>query len=361
LPEAVFTAREPGPIPTQKDFFAMADRPTAAVILAAGLGKRMCSSFPKVLHPVLGEPMIDHVLRAVETAGVKPLYMITGHQGMLVQAYVGARATCIDQPERLGTGHAVMQAEKALADFDGDVIVTCGDTPLITADTFKALVARRAENPASAGIVLTAVLDDPTGYGRIVRAVDGSVTAIVEEKDASAEQRAIGEVNTGTYCFNAKLLFQALKRVKNENAQGEYYLTDVLGILIGEGHAFDAVVAADPAEMIGVNSRAQLAECSEILRRRVLARLMDEGVTITDPATTIIDAGVKIGMDTTVDPFTIIRGATRIGDNCVIGPSVQMSDSLVGNRALVRQSILEGVEVREGEVVGPFAYRRYDQ
>lgn len=338
----------------------MATRPTAALILAAGLGKRMRSSFPKVLHPVLGEPMLDHVLRAVQTAGVKPIYMITGHQGMLVEAYVGARATCIEQRERLGTGHAVMQAEKQLADFDGDVIVTCGDTPLISAETFQRLLDRRAEHP-SAGIVLTAVLDNPKGYGRIVRGADGSVLRIVEEKDASEAERAINEVNTGAYCFDAKLLFGALKRVTNNNAQGEYYLTDVLGILIGDGHTFDAVVAGDPAEMLGVNSREQLAECSEILRRRVLRQHMENGVTITDPSTTIIDAGVKIGQDTTIDPFTILRGATKIGENCVIGPNATITDSVIASRAYVRHSVIEGSSVNEAEQVGPFVFRKYEQ
>lgn len=338
----------------------MTTRPTAAVILAAGLGKRMRSNYPKVLHPVLGEPMIDHVLRAVEAAGLSPLYMITGHMGAIVQSYVGARALCIDQPERLGTGHAVMQAEPQLANFEGDVVVTCGDTPLILADTFQRLVAHRAEHPG-AGIVLTAELDTPKGYGRIVRGNDGSVERIVEEKDASPAERAITEVNTGTYCFDAKLLFQALKRVTNKNSQGEYYLTDVVAILIGDGHRFDAVKASDPAEMIGVNSREQLAECSEVLRRRVLSTLMDGGVTITDPTTTIVDASVMVGQDTTIDPFTILRGSTVIGEQCVIGPSTQISDAVIGSRAYVRQSVVEGVEIKAGEQVGPFAFRKYGQ
>jgi bifunctional UDP-N-acetylglucosamine pyrophosphorylase / glucosamine-1-phosphate N-acetyltransferase len=246
----------------------MDDRPSAAVILAAGLGKRMKSTLPKVLHPICGEPMIDHVLRAVREAGVEKIYVVTGHMGEQVQAHIGARAVCVDQPERLGTGHAVMQTAPHLAGFAGYIIVTCGDTPLIRAGTFRRLAARVRER-ALAGAVLTAVLENPAGYGRIVRDSADGVRKIVEEKDATEAERQIREVNTGTYCFDARPLFEALKRVGNRNAQGEYYLTDVVEIMLEGGRRFEAITAEDWTEMIGINSREELAEAEGRMRNRI--------------------------------------------------------------------------------------------
>lgn len=332
-----------------------ASTPIAAIVLAAGLGKRMKSDLPKVLHPICGAAMISHVLTELELAGVTRIVAVTGHKGELVRAEVGTRAECVTQAQQLGTGHAVMMAGPALADFAGAAIVTCGDTPLIRAETYAALLAAQREK-GSAGIVLTAVLPDATGYGRIIRDADGGVRKIVEQKDATEAERAVREINTGTYCFAAQKLFKALERVGTNNAQGEYYLTDVLEILLGDGEKVDALIADNAAEMMGVNSRAHLAEAAAVMNARLVRGLMDDGVTVVDPAATWVDRGVKVGVNTVIEPGCALRGKTTIGEACKIGPHSEIRDAEIGNRSAIRHSVVEETKIPPDTTVGPYLH-----
>ncbi|HOE96717.1 MAG TPA: NTP transferase domain-containing protein [Candidatus Sumerlaeota bacterium] len=336
------------------------DRPLAAVIIAAGQGKRMRSRLPKVLHEIAGRPMIDYPLGAVEAVGVERIFVVVGNGGDLVRAHVGGRALCVDQPERLGTGHAVKMAAPHLGDFHGDVLILYGDTPLLMRETLQRLIDTHRER-RGAGVLLAATLRDPTGYGRIHRDANGAVLRIIEEKDCTPEQRLIREANVGAYCFDCRRLLEGLDLLQNNNAQGEYYLTDVPEKLRALGHAVYPVQASDESEVLGVNSRAQLAEVAVYLRRRVLNRLMDEGVTIVDPATTYIDQTVAIGPDTVVEPFTILRGDTTIGERCRIGPGAELIDARVGHGVHIRHSVVHETEIPDGARVGPFAWLRPQQ
>ena len=327
----------------------------AAIVLAAGLGKRMKSELPKVLHPVCGAAMVSHVLSELEGAGVTRIVAVTGHKGELVRAEVGARAACVDQPQQLGTGHAVMMAEPALTDFAGAAIVTCGDTPLIRAETYAGLIAAQRAS-GSAGIVLTAVLPDATGYGRIIRGAGGGVEKIVEQKDANEAERAVREINTGTYLFDAQKLFKALKRVGTSNAQGEYYLTDVMEILLRDGERVEAVIAENAAEMMGVNSRAHLAEAAAVMNARLVRQLMEDGVTVVDPAATWVDRGVKVGVNTVIEPGCVLRGKTTIGEGCVIGPHSEVRDAVIGDACVVRHSVVEETRVPRDTTIGPYLH-----
>lgn len=321
----------------------------AAVVLAAGMGKRMKSEIPKVLHRVAGKPMVAHVLDAVYEAGASRAVVVVGHKGELVQRAVGDRARCVVQAEQLGTGHAVMQAEEALSDYTGTVLVVAGDTPLVTGSTLRKLVEAHRDSGAAA-TVLTAVLDDPAGYGRVVRSTEGSVVKIVEHKDASPAELAIREINTGIFVFDKEKLFSALALVDNDNAQGEYYLPDVITIMLGRGEKVGAEVTETPEETLGVNSRAQLAAVEAVLRRRINGRLMDQGVTLIDPESTFIDQDVEIGRDTVIYPFTVIEGSTRIGKNCTIGPSVHIVDSEIGDGAVCEHTVLRKAKVEPERV-----------
>ena len=334
----------------------MTQNAVASVILAAGKGTRMKSELPKVLHPVCGRPMLDHVLGEVQGAsGGGKVYVVVGHKGELVAGHVGERAVCVTQAQQLGTGHAVMMAEPHLEGFDGDVLVTCGDTPLIMAETYRRMLERRHEK-GYAGIVLTALLDNPTGYGRIVRGTDGTVCKIVEQRDCTPEEAAVREINAGTYCFSGRLLFDALKRVGNKNSQGEYYLTDVIEILIGDGHEIEGVQCHDWTEMLGVNSRKQLAEAGGYMRTRILDGLMVGGVTIVDPGSVWVEAGVSVGRETVLEPGVVLRRGTTIGEGCRIGPNSELIGATVGDGAVIRHSVVEGVTVEAGATVGPFAH-----
>jgi len=319
----------------------------------------MKSSLPKVLHPLCGAPMLRHVLEPVRELGTARTVVIVPPGAEVVRELCSALGTeAVEQTQRLGTGHAAAQARAALADFDGPVLVTAGDAPLLRAETLRALVEAHRRSGAAA-TVLTAKPPDPTGYGRVVRGADGGVQAIVEHRDADEAVRAIGEINTSIYVFDCRRLFAALAQVRNDNAQGEYYLTDVIAILISEGAPVGAVVAEDPVEPMGVNDRAQLAEAEGVLRDRIRRRHMLAGVTLVDPAATYVDWAVEIGPDTTIQPGVCLRGATRLGAGCAIGPHVTIEDSQVGEGSC----ILHGSFVRSSTVgcrvsVGPFAHIR---
>lgn len=332
-------------------------RKLVAIILAAGMGTRMNSQTPKVLHRICGTPMIDHVLSSLRTLDVSQTYVVTGHMHAEVEKHVGHRAQCVLQKERLGTAHAVMQVVRFIKDFDGDILVMCGDAPLITTDTVDSLVARRRSHHTACA-VLTTNLENPRGYGRIVRNRDGTVRKIVEEKDTNTYEEKIREINTGTYCFDGKSLLRALKDVANDNAQKEFYLTDTVEILNGYGLEVEAQVADDPTEVVGVNSRRDLAQAERFLRQRIINRIMDNGVTVVDPSSTFIDHDVRIGIDTTIQPFTIIRGNSVIGEGCEIGPNALVKDSRLGKGVSVRYAVVEEAAADDGVTIGPYAHVR---
>ena len=330
-----------------------------AVILAAGKGTRMKSSLPKVLHRVGGKHMLQHVLDAAKAAGAKRNIVVTGFGGEAVREAIGDQAEFVTQEEQLGTGHAVLQAKPLLRDEGGTVMVLCGDTPLLTGDLLRKLYDAHRKAQAKA-TVLTAILPDPTGYGRIVHMADGTVEKIVEHKDATEEERNIREVNSGIYCFAAKELFEALGKVTNDNAQGEYYLPDVLEILRKQGEKIWAVPTDDYESTFGINSRSQLAQAEKILRQRKNEELMAEGVTIMDPASTFIDADVSIGRDTVIYPFTWIEGKSVIGENCEIGPNVRLQNVTVGNDVMGQFTYAHDAVIDDGVVLGQFVHIRPD-
>ncbi|EAX47395.1 UDP-N-acetylglucosamine pyrophosphorylase [Thermosinus carboxydivorans Nor1] len=329
----------------------------AALVLAAGKGTRMKSALPKVLHKVGGKPMVQHVLDAARQAGATRNIVVIGFGAEAVAAELDGQAEFVVQAEQLGTGHAVMQAESKLADFPGTVLVLCGDTPLLEGEMLKELVVQHRAQQAAA-TVLTAHMPDPTGYGRVIRSTDGQVLKIVEQKDASPAERAVNEVNTGIYCFEGPALFRALRSVRRDNAQGEYYLTDVIGILVNEGAKVWALPAADYRATLGINSRLQLAEAERIIRQRKLTALMESGVTIMDPASTFIDAEVQIAPDTIIYPFTWLEGRTVIGQGCVIGPSTRIQDTTVGDNVTIHFTYAHECQIGDDVTVGPYVHLR---
>ena len=316
-----------------------------AVILAAGKGTRMKSKLPKVLHKVGGHPMLEHVMDAAEAAGCRDNVVVIGHGAELVRELVGSRARIALQAEQLGTGHAVLQAADTLKDFTGTVMILCGDTPLLEAEELQKFYAEHVKSGAAA-TVMSAMMEDPFGYGRILRDANGDVAGIVEQKDASGEQKLIKEINTGNYCVEAPLLFEVLKTLDNNNSQGEYYLTDVLAKLRGMGKKVGGVVTADSEMIMGVNSRRQLAEAESVMRRRILEKLMDAGVTIMDPASTFIEKSVKIAPDTVIYPNTWLQGETVIGEDCEIGPNVRMENVKVADGCCCEFTHIHDCEVK---------------
>ncbi|WP_251554312.1 bifunctional UDP-N-acetylglucosamine diphosphorylase/glucosamine-1-phosphate N-acetyltransferase GlmU [Neobacillus muris] len=330
-----------------------------AVILAAGQGTRMKSKLYKVLHPVCGKPMVQHVVDQVQKLDIKEIVTIIGHGAEKVQAQLGERSHYALQEEQLGTAHAVMQAASLLEGKEGITIVVCGDTPLIKAETMEALFKHHEETKAKATI-LTASIGNPAGYGRVVRSEAGLVEKIVEHKDASDEERKINEINTGTYCFDNSALFEALKNVSNENVQGEYYLPDVVEILKNQGEIVTAYQTDDLDETLGVNDRVALAEAERIMRLRINEIHMRNGVTITDPANTYIEEGVEIGQDTVIYPGTMIKGNTVIGEDCKIGPNSEIVSCRIGDETTVRQSAAHQSAIGSRVNIGPFAHIRPD-
>ncbi|GFR38407.1 bifunctional protein GlmU [Insulibacter thermoxylanivorax] len=327
------------------------------IVLAAGQGKRMKSKLYKVLHEVCGKPMVGHVTDALAEAGIQQTYVVVGHGAEAVQQYLGERVQYVMQQEQLGTGHAVLQAAPLLAEQAGTTVIVCGDTPLIRGETIRRMVELHEESGAAATI-MTAVIEDPTGYGRIIRGADGSVARIVEHKDCDEEEAAVREINAGTYVFDNRKLFAALSQVTNDNAQGEYYLTDVFRILSGEQERIIAYPIEDITETIGVNDRIALAEAERHMRERINRELMQGGVTIIDPVHTYIESGVTIGADTVLLPGTILRSGTIIGEDCVIGPQAEIAASKIGSGVTIRYAVLEQAVVGDGTTVGPFAYLR---
>lgn len=330
-----------------------------AVILAAGQGTRMKSKLYKVLHPVCGKPMVQHVVDQVKKLDIKDIVTIIGHGAEKVRAQLGDESLYALQEKQLGTAHAVMQAAGMLEGKEGTTIVVCGDTPLIKAETMEALFKEHVEAKAKASI-LTAKIDNPTGYGRIVRNESGFVEKIVEHKDATEEERKINEINTGTYCFDNQALFDALKNVSNDNVQGEYYLPDVIEILKKQGEIVTAYQTEDLDETLGVNDRVALAEAERIMRGRINETQMRNGVTIIDPQNSYIEADVQIGPDTVIHPGTILKGDTVIGADCIIGPHTEIANCHVGDETVIRQSAAYNSSIGSHVNIGPFAHIRPD-
>lgn len=328
-----------------------------AIVLAAGQGTRMKSKLYKVLHPVCGKPMVQHVVDHIGTLNVERIVTIVGHGAEMVKEQLGEQSEYVLQAEQLGTAHAVQQAEPILGTLEGTTLVVCGDTPLIRPETMKALFDYHTSQNAKATI-LTAVASDPTGYGRILRDVKGNVAQIVEQKDATEEQRKVTEINTGTYCFDNQALFEALKLVKNDNAQGEYYLPDVIEILQKQGEIVSAYVTDCFDETLGVNDRFALSQAEEIMRARINERHMRNGVTIINPATTHISADAVIGSDTVIQPGCVIEGNTVIGEDCVIGPNSHIVNSTIGCATTIHSSVVLDSTVGNETAVGPFAHLR---
>ncbi|AOT59313.1 MULTISPECIES: bifunctional UDP-N-acetylglucosamine diphosphorylase/glucosamine-1-phosphate N-acetyltransferase GlmU [Streptomyces] len=338
-----------------------ANPPAAVIVLAAGEGTRMKSKTPKVLHEVCGRSLVGHVVSAARELDPDHLCVVVGHAREQVAAhleehYAGTRTAV--QYEQNGTGHAVRMALEELGGVDGTVVVVCGDTPLLSGRTLGALAATHSAD-GNAVTVLTAEVPDATGYGRIVRdAGTGAVTAIVEHKDATEEQRAIREINSGVFAFDGRLLADALAQVRTDNSQGEEYLTDVLGILREAGHRVGACVADDHREILGINNRVQLSEARALLNRRLLERAMTAGVTVIDPASVQVDVTVTFERDAVVHPGTQLLGATHVAEDAEVGPNTRLKDTVVGRGARVDNTVADGAEVGEGASVGPYAYLR---
>ncbi len=326
-----------------------------AVILAAGRGTRMVSNMSKLVHDVCGQPLVKYVREAVEKAGIEKIIVVVGSGASEVKKVLGSSVKYVLQKKQAGTGHALMQAVPLLKDLKGEVIVIPGDAPFMTSEVLKRLISRHRKTMADV-TVLTAVLPDPGSYGRIVRGPDGSVVKIVERKDAGLKEIEIREVNSGVYCFNSEHLLEILPELDNHNAQGEYYLTDVIGVMFGKNLKVETVLAEDPTVMLGVNNRLELAKVLDIFRRRVLEKMMLSGVTVMDPDTTFVDGTVKVGMDTVIYPYTVIEKNTQIGSNCVIGPGSRLSGAQIGDGATVEASVIENSFVKDNSRVKPYTH-----
>lgn len=327
-----------------------------AIILAAGKGTRMKSKHPKVIHKVCGKEMVNHVIDSSKNAGVDSVIAVLGHGIDEVKSVLGDDIITVVQTEQLGTGHAVMMAENEIKPED-TVVVLCGDTPLISEETLKRFFDFH-DGEKNAVTVLTTIVDDPTGYGRIIKDGEGNLIKIVEQKDANEKQLLVKEINSGIYCFDGGYLLKSLKSIDNNNAQGEYYLPDAIEIIKGLGGKLGSYSGATIEELMGVNSRVQLAEAEKIMRKKINEFYMDNGVTIIDPSTTYIEKGAVIGMDTIIYPGCIIDSRTEIGSCCEIGPQTTITSSIIGDSTSIKKSEVIDSSVGCFTNVGPYAYLR---
>lgn len=328
----------------------------SAIIMAAGAGTRMKSAYSKVVHKVCGMPLVQWVYNAGKEAGVSKTVVVVGHKSEQVKECLGENKLYALQEKQLGTGHAVMCAIPNLDD-GGCVLVLSGDVPLITSETLKNAIEYHSENRLAATII-SAKVDNPFGYGRIIRSETGDVKAIIEEKDASGVQKLITEINSGLYCFDTGLLRAVLSELTTKNAQGEYYLTDTIEILLKNGYSVGAYQMTDNKEIMGINDRIQLAQAESVMRKRIAEKHMKNGVTIIDPASTYIGPDVTIEQDSVIMPGTILEGNTVIGQECEIGPSSRIADSVIGCGSTVENSVIKESTVGSNVKIGPFAYIR---
>ncbi|SDK60116.1 bifunctional UDP-N-acetylglucosamine diphosphorylase/glucosamine-1-phosphate N-acetyltransferase GlmU [Sediminibacillus albus] len=328
-----------------------------AVVLAAGQGTRMKSKLYKVLHPVMGRPMVQHVVDQLNKLELEKLITVVGFGAEKVQDQIGGTSSFVIQEEQLGTGHAVLQAEDLLKDKEGTTIVVSGDTPLLTQQSLEALMNHHDKEGAAATI-LTANAPDPTGYGRVVRNQQSDVEKVVEHKDASPDELGISEINTGTYCFDNQALFKTLKKVSNNNAQGEYYLPDVLEILKQSEEKVSAFQTGSFEETIGVNDRVALSQAEKLMKKRINEKHMKNGVTITDPENTYIERDVIIEQDVVIYPGSIISGNSVIKEDAVIGPNTEIANCVVGEETVIRQSVAKDSDIGQRVQIGPFAHIR---
>jgi len=334
-----------------------------SIILAAGKGTRMKSDKIKVLHPVAGKAIIKHVLNTLDGLNSKIVNVI-GHQKEVVQSELEDLdkykwdLNYVIQSEQLGTGHAVKQAESYFADYDGPVLILYGDTPLLRKKTIKEFVKKHQQSNSDL-TVMTAIFDEPEGYGRIVKDEEGNLTAIVEEKDADVETRRIKEINSGVNCIDSSLLRDFMANMNNDNAQQEYYLTDIIEFAVKKDKKINTYIVQDSDEIIGINTRKQQAEAEKILRKRIIDQHLANGVTIIDPDTTYIDAEVEIDQDVTIYPFNYLEGKTKIAQNTIINPNCKLKDAAIGkNVEILSNTIIKESKVGSGTNVGPFAYLR---
>jgi bifunctional UDP-N-acetylglucosamine pyrophosphorylase/glucosamine-1-phosphate N-acetyltransferase len=340
---------------------AEANRTRTLIVLAAGEGKRMKSSLPKVLHPLLGRTVLGHVLEAARHGlDDSQVLVVVGHGADQVRGHlaeIAPAAGTVLQAEQRGTGHAVRMVLEAVGDLTGSVVVVNGDFPLVRPETLAGLVGAH-EAAGAAATILTAEVPNPFGLGRVLRDAAGAVERVVEERDATAEERAIREINAGAYVFDALALRQMLGKLSSDNDQGEEYLTDVVGLLVAGGYPVAAHRAVDPAEVLGCNDRAELAILRSTLRDRINLEWMRSGVSIVDPATTWIDVTVTLGRDAVVEPNTHLRGTTSVGEHAVVGPDTTVVDSMIGEAATVVRAHVLGAEIGPQALVGPYAYLR---
>ncbi|HBF37763.1 MAG TPA: bifunctional UDP-N-acetylglucosamine diphosphorylase/glucosamine-1-phosphate N-acetyltransferase GlmU [Firmicutes bacterium] len=329
----------------------------SSIILAAGQGTRMKSKLPKVLHPLLGRPMLQYTVDAAKQVGSSRTIVVVGFEGQQVIDTLGSELEYVWQKEQKGTGHAVMMARDILSTLAGDLLILYGDTPLLKAETIKALVdAKRGQQAMAA--VLTTQLKNPAGFGRIIRDENGNIISIIEDKDATAAQKEFKEVNTGVYCFDIPHLLQALSEITPRNAQGEYYLTDVIKIFVQKGLKVTGFVTDAAEEVMGPNDRIQLANTENFLKQVINQKWMSRGVTIQDPLFTYIGPEVQIGQDTTIFPGTFLMGKTIIGENCTIGPHTRIVDSVIDEQTAIQFSQIIETHLGPGNNVGPYAYTR---
>ena len=339
----------------------------AAIILAAGLGKRMKSDTPKVLHPVAGRPMLFYPVQVIKNLGLKKAIIIVGHKAEKVMEILDSELRTpnselkfVKQEPQLGTGHAVLCAENVLKAWKGDILILSGDVPLITKQTILGLLDLHAKKKAAISFIST-VIADPSGYGRVLRDENNSVKRIVEDKDSSIEEKAINEINTGIYCINAQFLFSGLKYIKRENAQGEYYLPDLIEMAAKAKQKVACLTHINPAEVMGINNRIELAQANGVMRERINNELMLSGVSLIDPETTYIHYGVKIGKDTTIYPNVFLEGNTNIGKGCLIEQGCMIQNSHIGDGSKIKSnSVIESSEIGGQVSIGPFARIRPD-